>query len=88
MVTQIQYELDNEVVLQDLEEIEQITDQTAYLIKMVIMSDKKKIVFPLQKLVFGGRNDFVSFMYRQIRDMKEQIQERQIKMFDTNEPLG
>ena len=55
---------------------------------MVIMSDKKKIVFPLQKLVFGGRNDFVSFMYRQIRDMKEQIQERQIKMFDTNEPLG
>lgn len=46
------------------------------MIKMLIVNDKRRMVFPTQKFIFGGRQDFVAFMFKQIRDIKSQIDER------------
>ncbi len=45
MVQQIYYELDNDFIILDLEDIEKITIETANQINMIILNDKKHMMF-------------------------------------------
>jgi hypothetical protein len=46
-----------------LNDIEAITEDIVKSVRIAVLIDRRKLVFPTQRLVMGGRSDFVSFMY-------------------------